>query len=210
MVTAPAGPDTLCGLEVTVSTSRSLGQLLLLANTLHNAYGHGQRALPEDLPRGEGYDHDHLAQARFLRVHLDEYDVNYPSAPLDARALRRLRALRSAVQSLVDRRSPQFRQASRHALGVARFALDTGGIISAEGGAWDAWASEVSLGLIELVRYGSRLKRCENPDCRWIYVDRSRSQNRRWCEMGSCGNRNKVRLFRRRQARSRRRARQTA
>ena len=197
-------------LNVSVSTSGSLGQLLLLANTLHNAYGHGQRALPDDLPRGEGYDHDHLAQARFLRLHLDEYDITYPTAPLDARALRKLRALRAAVHALADRKTPRFRQASRHTLGAARFALDTGGTLSAEGSGWDAWASEVGVGLIELVRYGSRLKRCENPECRWIYVDRSRSQSRRWCEMGSCGNRNKVRLFRRRQARARRRARRTA
>jgi len=36
------------------------------------------------------------------------------------------------------------------------------------------------------------LKRCNNPDCRLIFVDTSRGQKRRWCSMESCGNRAKA------------------
>jgi predicted RNA-binding Zn ribbon-like protein len=42
----------------------------------------------------------------------------------------------------------------------------------------------------------TRLKTCENPDCRWVFHDTSRSRTRRWCA-DSCGNLMKVRAFRR-------------
>jgi len=40
-----------------------------------------------------------------------------------------------------------------------------------------------------------RLKLCENPDCRWVFYDTSRSRTRRWCA-DSCGNLLKVRKCR--------------
>ena len=42
----------------------------------------------------------------------------------------------------------------------------------------------------------SRLRVCENADCRWVFYDSTRSRTRRWCA-GSCGNLIKVREFRR-------------
>jgi predicted RNA-binding Zn ribbon-like protein len=41
-----------------------------------------------------------------------------------------------------------------------------------------------------------RLKLCGSPTCRWAFYDRSRNHSSRWCEMASCGNRQKARLFR--------------
>ena len=38
--------------------------------------------------------------------------------------------------------------------------------------------------------------RCADSGCRWLFLDTTRSRTRRWCEMKSCGNRNKVRRFR--------------
>ncbi|VAW66096.1 hypothetical protein MNBD_GAMMA10-1228 [hydrothermal vent metagenome] len=32
------------------------------------------------------------------------------------------------------------------------------------------------------------VKVCENPECRGIFIDESRAQNRRWCSMQTCGN----------------------
>lgn len=50
----------------------------------------------------------------------------------------------------------------------------------------------------------ARIKVCENPDCRWVFYDRSRSRTRRWCEGASgCGNLLKVRRFRERQKKKR-------
>jgi predicted RNA-binding Zn ribbon-like protein len=45
-----------------------------------------------------------------------------------------------------------------------------------------------------------RLKLCANPGCGFAFVDTSINATRRWCFMRYCGNRLKVRAFRRRQA----------
>jgi predicted RNA-binding Zn ribbon-like protein len=42
------------------------------------------------------------------------------------------------------------------------------------------------------------LRECANPECGWLFVDRSRRRNRRWCEMRECGNRAKARRYYRR------------
>jgi predicted RNA-binding Zn ribbon-like protein len=45
----------------------------------------------------------------------------------------------------------------------------------------------------------ARLRECGGEDCGWLFLDRSRNRRRRWCTMEDCGNRAKVRRFRRRQ-----------
>lgn len=39
----------------------------------------------------------------------------------------------------------------------------------------------------------SRLRVCGGPECGWMYVDRSRNGFRRWCQMQTCGTREKSR-----------------
>lgn len=39
-----------------------------------------------------------------------------------------------------------------------------------------------------------RLKQC--PSCGWLFIDRSKNNSRRWCDMATCGNLNKSRSFR--------------
>jgi len=41
-----------------------------------------------------------------------------------------------------------------------------------------------------------RLKLCGDPACRWAFYDQSRNHSSRWCDMKSCGNRQKARRFR--------------
>lgn len=41
-----------------------------------------------------------------------------------------------------------------------------------------------------------RLKACANPECAWVFYDRSRNQQGNWCDMAVCGNRVKNRTFR--------------
>ncbi|CAN5301870.1 CGNR zinc finger domain-containing protein [soil metagenome] len=43
-----------------------------------------------------------------------------------------------------------------------------------------------------------RLRRCHAQDCRMVFHDESRTNNRRWCSMQRCGNRAKVRAHRER------------
>lgn len=44
-----------------------------------------------------------------------------------------------------------------------------------------------------------RLKVCENPNCRWIFYDETKSRTRRYCTIDKCANLMKVRRFRARQ-----------
>jgi predicted RNA-binding Zn ribbon-like protein len=39
---------------------------------------------------------------------------------------------------------------------------------------------------------------CEAPDCEWLFMDHSRNRSRRWCDMTTCGNRQKARRHYRR------------
>jgi predicted RNA-binding Zn ribbon-like protein len=45
----------------------------------------------------------------------------------------------------------------------------------------------------------ARLRVCENTHCRWVFKDTSRTGQRKWCSMRSCGNRAKVARHRARQ-----------
>jgi predicted RNA-binding Zn ribbon-like protein len=40
---------------------------------------------------------------------------------------------------------------------------------------------------------GSTLKEC--PGCGWLFLDRSRNSSRRWCDMQTCGSRDKMRRY---------------
>jgi predicted RNA-binding Zn ribbon-like protein len=52
------------------------------------------------------------------------------------------------------------------------------------------------------------VRECQSDRCSWLFIDRSRTKQRRWCSMRTCGNRAKVRRFQeRRRAAITRRAR---
>ena len=51
-----------------------------------------------------------------------------------------------------------------------------------------------------LDRSWAKLKACADPTCLWAYYDRSKNGCSRWCNAGLCGNRDKVKRFRERQA----------
>jgi predicted RNA-binding Zn ribbon-like protein len=43
------------------------------------------------------------------------------------------------------------------------------------------------------------VRMCAAEDCGWLFLDKSKSHSRRWCDMKSCGNRDKARRFYERQ-----------
>ncbi len=50
---------------------------------------------------------------------------------------------------------------------------------------------------LSLVEHGeSRLRTCRNSDCRWIFIDQTKGNVRRWCNTATCGNRERVRKAR--------------
>ena len=64
-----------------------------------------------------------------------------------------------------------------------------------------AWADllvPVAEAIAELVVSGdfNLVKQCENPVCTLWFYDRTKSHQRRWCDMALCGNRMKVAAFR--------------
>lgn len=46
----------------------------------------------------------------------------------------------------------------------------------------------------------ARVKACREDDCHWAFHDASRNRSGVWCDMAECGNRAKVRAYRRRRA----------
>ncbi|GAB1823503.1 CGNR zinc finger domain-containing protein [Herbidospora sp. RD11066] len=65
-------------------------------------------------------------------------------------------------------------------------------------GTLDELLATLAADLIDLLAAPGRPKRCANPECTRLYLDTSRAENRQWCGMSECGNRAKVRAFRRR------------
>lgn len=41
----------------------------------------------------------------------------------------------------------------------------------------------------------SRIRECGNDSCGWLFLDQTKNNNRRWCDMAICGNRVKQRNF---------------
>jgi predicted RNA-binding Zn ribbon-like protein len=70
-------------------------------------------------------------------------------------------------------------------------------------GGWDIGTPEPSAGTLlapvlwsaaDLLVGGqlARVRQCANPHCGWLFLDNSKSGNRRWCSMSACGNRAKA------------------
>jgi len=54
--------------------------------------------------------------------------------------------------------------------------------------------------LAELDGRWERFRVCHDPECASVFFDRSKNKSGKWCSMASCGNRAKVRAFRKRKA----------
>jgi predicted RNA-binding Zn ribbon-like protein len=130
-----------------------------------------------------------------------------PEATADAADLRNAIAVREAIRGLIGGHSGSALYpvdvatlngaavASRlkvrfGADGRARLEPEVGGVVGAMGRVVAAvFAAEAEPDW-------ARLKLCSSPTCRWAYYDHSRNHSSRWCNMASCGNREKARRFR--------------
>jgi len=83
--------------------------------------------------------------------------------------------------------------------------VDDHGVFAVENAPRDDGLEDRLFGLLLIVhnaqQHGTwtRLKACANPECGWVYYDRSRNQQGNWCDMAVCGNRLKNRALRARQ-----------
>jgi predicted RNA-binding Zn ribbon-like protein len=152
---------------------------------------------------------DVLADAEAARDWLIDAGLLDPGASASPSELRRAREVRESLRWLL-RHEDENPQAHEERLAPlrrltdtrgARLTVDDGGVIGLE----NARHQDLDDGLFELllvVRRAQedgtwdRLKVCTNPDCQWVFFDRSRNQQGSWCDMAVCGNRHKNRELR--------------
>lgn len=175
-----------------MGTSRSLADLLWVANTLH---GPGAHWFARPTPGAE--DHDHLRDADDAVAYLRDHGVEAPEgAPTEA-DLADLAAIRHMIRHLAGGGS-RWTAAARVLMGRTRFRLDADGVLTAEGDGWRRFVGDLLPPLVELVRLRGRVSTCANPACRLVFLDASKSGTRRWCDDGGCGNRIRLRRHRER------------
>ena len=59
---------------------------------------------------------------------------------------------------------------------------------------WPLWILARQAELL-IVSDEAAVRSCAQASCRWLFLDTSRNQSRRWCDMKLCGNRAKARRF---------------
>lgn len=134
-------------------------------------------------------------------------------APGDSKALKTLRELRALLRQLIEASSangflsPENVAKLNSWLKVpvypalvespSGFALS---LQPAQGG-WQSEVARIARGFADSLLHEAKghLKICANEDCRWIFIDRTKGNVRRWCNDATCGNRDRVRRARRRQ-----------
>jgi CGNR zinc finger protein/putative stress-induced transcription regulator len=177
-VTSVLGPDAALG----------------LANSLHGPGAHyGRRASV-----GES-QHDHLETPSDAVAFLVSHAIPDPGTAPTEPQLNRLRDLRAMVRSLADAPNldlVRWRGRMDGILAAVDFRLTTDGTIRSAARGWDGIAQDLLPAALSLSDERNRLRRCGNPRCRWLFVDRSRRGGRIWCEASVCGNRMRVRRHR--------------
>ena len=153
-------------------------------------------------------DSDLLSDPDAARTWLVKAELLRPDTPLTARDLEFARRVRESIRSLLKPadggdRAPRHLRPLRELSDThcARLTLDDHGRLALENPRRDDLADGL-FGLLLIIRFAqeqgswNRLKACANPDCRWVFYDRSRNQQGNWCDMAVCGNRIKNRTLR--------------
>jgi predicted RNA-binding Zn ribbon-like protein len=74
--------------------------------------------------------------------------------------------------------------------------------------AWPLWPiARAASDVLTNTEDRSFLRECSDDTCAWLFIDRTKNHSRRWCDVNTCGSRNRVREFRQRQKRVARKAR---
>jgi predicted RNA-binding Zn ribbon-like protein len=175
--------------------------------------GFGASAPWMDLVNSELYDGfgnftECLDDPCWVRSFLRYWKVRIPAD--DPRALKALRELRALLRSLVEKSSTRgsFESADLAKLNawlkipvIPKLVESQSGFALTLQPAQNGWPSEIA-GIARsftdsLIRERKgHLKICANDDCRWIFLDRSKGNVRRWCSDATCGNRDRVRRSR--------------
>jgi predicted RNA-binding Zn ribbon-like protein len=149
---------------------------------------------------------DELASARSLRDWMEPRGLLKRGERVDADDHRRAVALREAVRSFLKSRRED-RPADAAAMrrlneASADFPLvlkaANSGAVFLQPAPSASGLARVLAELQLLADTGQlhRLKMCASDECRWVFFDRSKPGNRRWCSSALCGNRQKTRTYR--------------
>jgi len=152
-----------------------------------------------------------LSTAREAR-HLERVAARYPTraAATLARAITLREALYRTFKSALRRSAPTESDVDvlRNELSIAR---QHERLVCAGAGfiwTWDRSENTLDLPLWRVSQSAAdlltsahlqKLRQCSGDECGWMFLDTSRNRTRRWCDMKECGNRAKVRRFRRRE-----------
>ncbi|WP_037273257.1 ABATE domain-containing protein [Kibdelosporangium aridum] len=147
-----------------------------------------RRAFPEEL----------LATPDDLARWAVEAGVLTEPPALGAEDLDRLKILREAVYRLVTDPRPDDRHlVNDYAAGPPpAVRIDADRVVRTGDADSVGWA--IAWAMAELLSDppGDRMRECERTACTRIFIDRSRTANRRWCGMEECGNRIKAATYR--------------
>ncbi|CAH0120873.1 MULTISPECIES: ABATE domain-containing protein [unclassified Paenibacillus] len=163
--------------------------------------------------RGSGRYEDRLDQPAVVEQLLKEHGLpSIPSPGAEEMAeLKLLRfAMREMVKAIVRGQEPEL-----EALELLNRMMARGPVIrrivrtderfrleqTAERADWAHTMAEIAASFARTLAEGetSRIRICDNPDCKWIYYDDTRNRSKRYCDDKACGNLLKVRRFRARQ-----------
>ncbi|HYF95015.1 MAG TPA: CGNR zinc finger domain-containing protein [Symbiobacteriaceae bacterium] len=160
--------------------------------------------------RGSGRSEDRLDKPGWVAEFLAEWHLPVTNQP-DAAAIAALKDLRSLLQRIARSLADGAAVAAGD-LGALNAALGGGAVLRQVDGAHGAyelkyvpagtgWAqvhAEIAASLARSLAEGAaeRIRFCDNPDCRWVFLDDTRNRNKRFCDDKACGNLMKVRRFR--------------
>ena len=151
--------------------------------------------------------HDELATTSQLEEWMRARRLLESSARISAKEHQRVLALRDAMreylQNAIAHRVDSVATARLNACSV-EFPLALKVSDDGQVRLWPApGSSQIGRVLAELQSLAEthrlhRLKMCASEECQWVFYDRSKPSNRRWCSSSLCGNRDKTRSYRRR------------
>lgn len=177
--------------------------------------GFGASALWLDLVNSELWDGfgnftECFDDPRWVRSFLRYWNLRI--APSDAKGLRALRELRALLRQLVETSSVHGSLSAEQIAKLnswlkvpvypALVESQSGFLLSLQPAqvGWQSEVAKIARSFADSLLHEAKghLKICANQDCRWIFVDRTKGNVRRWCNDATCGNRYRVRRARRR------------
>jgi predicted RNA-binding Zn ribbon-like protein len=163
-------------------------------------FNSGRLSSPSDMIASTG------ASARWLKAAGLFSDAPALSGHDEARLLELREAIWQMVTGAMHGKLPEravsiVNRAAKYPLGTPQLNSATGTVSVVSDDPLATAISIIARDAIDLVTgpLRMRVKACDQPDCRMLFVDTSPSGQRRWCSMQRCGSRAKAHAFKRKQ-----------